>query len=118
MMEATYPGIVMQAVGLTIGTLVALLLAYTSKLIQVTEHFKLGVIAATGGICIVYVVDIVLRFFGMHVPFINDSGPAGIAISLFIVVIAALNLVLDFDFIEQGTRAALPSIWNGMQPLA
>jgi uncharacterized YccA/Bax inhibitor family protein len=108
MLEAQYPGIVMQAVGLTVGTLVALLLAYTSKLIQVTEHFKLGVVAATGGICIVYIIDLVLRFFGMHVPFINDSGPIGIGVSVVIVIIAALNLVLDFDFIEQGARVGAP----------
>jgi len=107
-LEAQYPGIVIQAVGLTIATLVALLLAYTSRLVKVTENFKLGVFAATGGIAIVYLVDMVLSFFGMHVPFINDSGPIGIGVSVVIVIIAALNLVMDFDFIEQGSKVGAP----------
>ncbi len=106
--EASYPGIVMQAVMCTCGTFIALLIAYKSGLIKATENFKLGVIAATGGIAIVYLIDMGLRFFGMQVPLIHENGPIGIAISLGITVVAALNLVLDFDFIEKGAAQGAP----------
>jgi len=106
--EQQFGGIVFQAVFLTFGVLTAMLLTYTSRLIQPTEKFKLGVAAATGGICLFYLVSILLGFFGIGVPLIHGSGPLGIAISVFIVVIAALNLVLDFDFIKNGAAAAAP----------
>ncbi len=106
--EAQFPGIVIQAVGLTFGTCLALLLAYKSGLIRASENFKLGVVAATGGIAVFYLVTLVLGFFGVRIPLIYQSGPVGIAFSLFVVVIAALNLVLDFDFIEQGAAAGAP----------
>ncbi len=106
--EAAYPGIVMQAVGLTFGTCLVLLLAYSSGLIRATEKFKLGVVAATGAIALVYLVSIVLSFFGVRVPMIYDNGIVGIGFSLVVVTIAALNLVLDFDFIETGVRHGLP----------
>ncbi len=108
LMEFSYPGIVLQAVMLTFGTLFCLLLAYKSGWIKPTENFKLGVVAATGGIALVYFISIVLGFFGMQIPFIHESGPIGIGFSLFIVVIAALNLVLDFDFIESGAQMGVP----------
>lgn len=108
MFEARFPGIVMQAVGLTFGTLAALLMAYRSGLIRATENFKLGVVAATGGIAILYLVNIAMGFFGTSMPFIHDSGWLGIAFSGFVVVIAALNLVLDFDFIEKGVEHGAP----------
>jgi uncharacterized YccA/Bax inhibitor family protein len=107
-MEARFPGIVIQAVGLTFGTLFALLFAYKSGLIKATENFKLGVTAATGGIFLVYMVSFLLGIFGMNVPFIHGNGIIGIGISGFIVVIAALNLVLDFDFIEHGVEQGAP----------
>jgi len=107
--EARYPGIVMQAVMLTFGTLAALLMAYRSGLIKATENFKLGVTAATGGIFILYLVNMGMRLFGFGgMPFIHESGAMGIAFSLFVVTIAALNLVLDFDFIESGVDAGAP----------
>jgi uncharacterized YccA/Bax inhibitor family protein len=106
--EAAYPGIVMQAVGLTFGTCLALLLAYSSGLIKATEKFKLGVVAATGAIAIVYLVTLVLSLFGVRVPMIYDNGLVGIGFSIVVVTIAALNLVLDFDFIESGVRNGLP----------
>jgi len=106
--EAMYPGIVMQAVGLTFFTLFALLAAYRSGLIKATENFKLGVTAATGGIALMYIATILLGFFGINMPFIHDSGPIGIGLSVFIVIIAALNLVLDFDFIEHGAERGAP----------
>ncbi|GBE03171.1 MAG TPA: Bax inhibitor-1/YccA family protein [Nitrospirae bacterium] len=106
--ESRYPGIVMQAVTLTFGTLFGLLFAYKSGLIKVTENFRLGVVAATGGIALVYIASFVLGFFGINMPFIHESGIMGIGFSLFVVVIAALNLVLDFDFIESGAEAGAP----------
>ena len=106
--ETMYPGIVFQAVTLTFGTLFCLLVAYRSGMIKATENFKLGVAAATGGIFLVYMVTMVLGFFGVGIPFIHDAGPVGIMFSLFVVVIAALNLVLDFDFIEQGAERGAP----------
>jgi uncharacterized YccA/Bax inhibitor family protein len=93
---------------LTFGTLAGLLIAYRSGWIQATENFKLGVVAATGGIFFVYLISFVLGFFGVNIPLIHGSGPVGIVFSLFVVVIAALNLVLDFDFIEQGAEQGAP----------
>ena len=113
--EARYPGIVMNAVGLTFGTLFALLLAYTSRLIKVTDNFRLGVAAATGGIMIVYLINMVMGFFGTRIPFIHESGVVGIGFSLFVVVLASLNLVMDFDFIERGSESNAPKYmeWYG-----
>ena len=115
MFEARFPGIVMQAVGLTFGTLAALLMAYRSGLIRATENFKLGVVAATGGIFILYLVSFGMSFFGKSIPFIHESGLMGIGFSAFVVVIAALNLVLDFDFIENGVEQGAPKYmeWYG-----
>jgi uncharacterized YccA/Bax inhibitor family protein len=115
MFEARFPGIAIQAVGLTIGTLVCMLLAYRSGVVKATENFKLGVFAATGGIAMLYLVTMVLGFFGVGVPAIYGAGPIGIAFSVFVVVIAALNLVLDFDLIEQGAAQGAPKYmeWYG-----
>ncbi|NJK63891.1 MAG: Bax inhibitor-1/YccA family protein [Synechococcaceae cyanobacterium SM2_3_1] len=106
--ESQFPGIVIQAVALTFGTLLALLMVYSSRLIQATENFKLGVVAATGGIALIYLLNFILGFFGVNIPFIHESGLFGILFSLFVVVVAALNLVLDFDFIEQGAEQGAP----------
>ena len=103
-MEAQFPGIVVQATALTFGTLFALLMAYRSGLIKVTDNFRLGVVAATGGIFLIYIVSFVLGFFSSGIPYIHESGLIGIGFSLFVVVIASLNLVLDFDFIERGAE--------------
>ena len=115
MFELRFPGIVMQAVGLTFGTLAALLMAYRSGLIKATENFKLGVVAATGGIALVYLATIALSFFNIQIPLIHESGLIGIGFSLFVIVIAALNLVLDFDFIETGVEQGAPKYmeWYG-----
>ncbi len=101
-------GLVVQAVMLTFGTLAALLFAYQSGLIRATQNFRSGIIAATGGIFLVYLVSMVLGFFGIQIPFIHSTGWVGIGFSLFVVTIAALNLVLDFDFIEQGAANRAP----------
>ena len=114
-MELQYPGIVFQAITLTFGTLFALLAAYKSGMIKATENFKLGITAATGGIFFIYLISMVMGFFGVHIPLIHESGLIGIGFSLFVVVIAALNLVLDFDFIEQGAERGAPKYmeWYG-----
>ena len=113
--DASYPGIVPQAVMLTFGTLAAMLMAYSSGLVRATENFKLGVMAATGGIALVYIATIVLGFFNIEIPLIHGSGMIGIGFSLFVVVIAAMNLVLDFDFIETGVERGAPKYmeWYG-----
>ena len=113
--EAQYPGIVINAVTLTFGTLLALLMAYKSRLIRVTENFRLGLAAATGGIFLIYMINMVMGFFGTQMPFIHEAGLMGIGFSLFVVGIAAFNLVLDFDFIEQGAEQGAPKYleWYG-----
>ena len=113
--DARFEGIVVQAVMLTFGTLFVMLAAYRAGLIKATEKFKMGVVAATGGILVVYLASIVLGFFGVQVPMIHGSGMIGIGFSLFVVVIAALNLVLDFDFIEKASAQGAPKVteWYG-----
>jgi uncharacterized YccA/Bax inhibitor family protein len=101
-------GIVLQAAMLTFGTLFAMLVAYRSGWIRATEKFKLGVVAATGGICLMYLVSMVLGFFGVNLGFLHGSGMLSIGISVFVVIIAALNLILDFDVIEQGAQLGAP----------
>ena len=114
-LEVRFPGIVIQAVGLTFGTLFCLLAAYRSGLIKATENFKLGVVAATGAIFVLYMVSFVMGFFGGSIGFIHESGTFGILFSAFVVVIAALNLVLDFDFIESAVEQGAPKYmeWYG-----
>lgn len=110
-----YDGIVVQAVCLTFGTLFAMLIAYQSGIIKATEKFKAGVIAAGGGIMLVYLGSILLSFFGIQNPMIWGNGLIGIGFSLFVVVIAALFLVLDFDMIERGAAHGAPKYmeWYG-----
>jgi uncharacterized YccA/Bax inhibitor family protein len=115
LLDLRYPGIAMQAVGLTFGTLFVMLLAYRSGLIPVTAKLRMGIVAATGGIALLYLLEIVLGFFGIQFAAINGNGFIGIAFSLFVVAIAALNLVLDFDFIERGVQYGAPKYmeWYG-----
>jgi uncharacterized YccA/Bax inhibitor family protein len=114
-LEVRYPGIAMQSVGLTFGTLLVLLVAYRSGLIPVTQKFRLGIVAATGAIMLLYIAEMILGFFGVHFSSINGNGMIGIGFSVVVVTIAALNLVLDFDFIESGVRAQAPKYmeWYG-----
>ena len=106
MFETRFHGIAIQAVALTFGTLVVMLIAYRSGLIKVTDKLRLGIVAATGGIAVFYLIQFVLGFFGFRFNAVNGSGPIGIVFSLVVVGVAALNLVLDFDLIENGAR------WN------
>jgi len=114
--EKSYPGIAVEAISLTFAVLFVLLLAYKFRIVQATRGFKLGVIAATGGIFLVYMANLVATLV-FHSPFgiLYSSSPLGIGISLFITIIAALNLILDFDMIETGTRMGAPKYmeWYG-----
>jgi uncharacterized YccA/Bax inhibitor family protein len=116
LLEFRFHGIAIQAVALTLGVLIAMLLAYRSGLIKVTDKLRLGIVAATGGIAVFYFLQFILGFF--HVRFltaVNGATPLGIGFSLLVVVIAALNLVLDFDLIENGARSGAPKYmeWYG-----
>lgn len=113
--ERRYPGIAIQAVALTFAVMAVLLVAYRSRLIRVTEHFKAIVVGATLAIALLYAVSFILGFFHVRVPFLNDASPLGIIVSLAIIVVAALNLVMDFDFIETGVERGAPRYmeWYG-----
>jgi uncharacterized YccA/Bax inhibitor family protein len=103
-----YPGIVIQAVGLTFGVALAMFLLYNFKIIRATQKFKSVIIASTAGIAIFYLITLVLRMFNVDLPFMYNASPLGIGISLFVIAIAALNLILDFDRIEQGAAMGAP----------
>lgn len=113
----SYPGIVIQAVGLTLGVAIAMFLLYNFRIIQPTQKFKSVVISATMGIAIFYGISLLLRLFGVQMDFLHmgNNSLLGIGISLFVVVIAALNLILDFDMIEQGAEMGAPKYmeWYG-----
>ena len=114
--ELQFPGIVIQAVGLTMGTLASLLVLYKTGIIKPTENFRLMIVSATMGIALLYIVSMVMNMFGSSgIGFIHSNGLFGIGFSLFVVAIAALNLVLDFDFIEQGSEQGAPKYmeWFG-----
>jgi uncharacterized YccA/Bax inhibitor family protein len=113
--EKRYPGIAIQAAGLTFAVMAALLLAYTSRLIRVTERFKSVVVGATGAIALFYLASMVLGLFHVNMPLLNDASPLGLVVSLAIIVVAALNLVLDFSFIETGVAQGAPRFmeWYG-----
>ena len=117
MYNALFEGIVSQAILLTLGILFSLLFAYKSKIIAATENFKLGVFAATGGIFLVYIVSFIMSFFGSGLPVMDPTNSSlfSIGFSLFVVIIASLNLVLDFDFIEEGSERGMPKYmeWYG-----
>ena len=106
--ELQYPGIVIQASMLTFGVLFSLLFFYKTGMIKASPAFQRGLFAATGAICLIYLVSFVMSFFGASIPLIHGSGPFGIGFSLVVVVIAALNLVMDFHLIEQGSKMGMP----------
>jgi uncharacterized YccA/Bax inhibitor family protein len=115
MLNYRYPGIAIQAVSLTFGTLFVMLFLYRTGLIKVTRRFMIGVVAATGGIMLFYFAEMLLGFFGIQFVSINSGSPIGIIFSLIVVGLAALNLVLDFAFIEQGVSYGVPKYmeWYG-----
>ena len=114
-LNSRFPGIAAQAVAMTFGVTFLMLFLYTSRTIRVTPRLTKGIIAATGAIFLVYMVSFVLQFFGIQVPYIHGAGPIGIAFSVFVVGLAAFNLLLDFDFIEaQSDRGAPKTMeWYG-----
>ena len=107
--ELQHPGMVLQAVGLTVLVLFAMLVMYSTGYVRATERFRTGLIAAMLGILMLYLIDLVLILgFHMPIPMIHQSSPLGIGFSIFVVIIAALNLVLDFDTIQRGVEQRLP----------
>ena len=117
--EMRFPGIAFQAVGLTFCTLFAMLALYTTGVIRATPAFKRGIMAATFGIMMIYLLSWILRLpiFGIEVPYIHSSDWPGIAFSLFVVVIAAMNLVLDVISSRRERSAGCLSTWSGLPPL-
>jgi uncharacterized YccA/Bax inhibitor family protein len=110
-----YPGLILQAVGLTFGVAIAMFLLYNFKVIRATEKFRSVIFSATMGIAVFYLLTLVLRLFHVNMPFMYDASPLGIGISLFVIAIAALNLILDFDMIERGAAMGAPKFmeWYG-----
>jgi uncharacterized YccA/Bax inhibitor family protein len=108
MLELRFPGIAIESVALTFGTCFCMLLAYRSGLIRPTQKFTMGIVAATGGIAVVYFASMILGLFHVQIPGIFGSGPIGILFSLAVVIVAALNLILDFNVIEQGAQRGAP----------
>jgi uncharacterized YccA/Bax inhibitor family protein len=106
--NTAYDGIVLQAVALTVGVFAIMLFLFATKVIRVTDKLRMGIVAATGAVALVYLANILLSLFDASVPFLHDSGPVGIGISLLIVGVAAFNLLLDFDFVERGVAAGAP----------
>lgn len=110
--EDAYNGIVVQAVLATGAIVFVMYTLYSTRLIKATPRFRKIVIGATFAIALFYMMNLLLSIFNVNMPLINDAGPWGIAFSVFIIVIAASNLILDFDFIEQGSAAGLPKYMN------
>jgi len=113
--NARYPGVAFQAVLLTIGTLFTMLFLYRSGYIRATPKFRRGVMMATGAVFFAYLISWIMGMFGMSVGFMHSNGPLGILINLAIIVVAALNLIMDFDFIEKGSQMGAPKYmeWYG-----
>lgn len=107
-----YPAIIMHAVLLTFGCAAAMYVLYKTGVIKATPVFKKVIIVATAGIAFFYLIAIVLRLFGIAIPFLHDSSPVSIGISLVIVAVAALNLILDFDLMEQGAAQGAPKYFE------
>lgn len=104
-MEEEFPGIVLQSIILTFGTLFSLLIIYRLGIIKVTENIKLIVASATMGIAVYYLFSLVAVFLGLELPYLHDDSTSGIILSLVVIAIVALNLVVDFDFIEKGAES-------------
>ena len=106
--EASYPGIVTQAVAGTFAALFSMLILYRTNIIKCTDKFRSTIFIATLSIAAVYLINFIGGFFHMQVPALNSSSPVGIAISAVICLVAAFNLIIDFDFIERGSQMMLP----------
>lgn len=110
--EKQYPGIAIQAIGLTFLALFSMLTLYRIGAIKCTEKFRSVILISTMSIAGIYLVEIIGSFFGMHIPQIFSSSLVGIGFSLVVVTIASLNLIIDFDFIEQGSQRMLPKSYE------
>ena len=108
LLNMRYPGIVMQAITITFGIAFSMFALYRFGFIQVTDKFRMGVMGATSGIFVVYMLSMLLGFFGIQIPFMHSSGMFGIGFNLFVIGIASMNLVLDFDFIDRAIRSNAP----------
>ena len=108
LIDLRYPGIAMKAVALSFSVVGVMAFVYQSRLIVVTDKLRMGVIAATGGIMVAYLADMLLGFFGVHLGILSGGGMIGIGISLLVVGVAAFNLLLDFDFIDKAVAAGAP----------
>jgi uncharacterized YccA/Bax inhibitor family protein len=113
--EVMFPGLVLRAVLLTFSVMFALLFLYKMRIVRATERFRTILITATAGIAIAYLITFIISLFGVNMSFMYGGGSLGLIVSLIVVAIAALNLVLDFDFIENGAESNLPSYfeWYG-----
>ena len=107
-LEAMYPGIVMQAVAGTFAALFSMLILYRIGLIKCSDKFRSVIFISTASIAVIYLVNFIGKFFGYAVPIINSSSTFGIIFSLIVIAIAALNLIIDFDYIEKGQSMMLP----------
>lgn len=107
-LELRHPGIAIEAVALTFGTCFCLLLAYRSGLVRATKGLRLGTVAATGGIAVAYLASMVMSLIGVPMPHVLAGGVPGVIVSIIVVTVAALNLVLDFDFVERGIQSGAP----------
>lgn len=107
--EAEMPGIVIQAVAGTFAALFSMLLLYRMGIIKCTDKFRSVIFITTASVAVIYLVDLIGRmFFHLHVPVINSASPLGIVFSIFVVGLASLNLIIDFNFIEKGVQNFLP----------
>ena len=113
--DARFPGVAIQAVALTSGTLFIMLFLYSSRVIRVTNRLATGIIAGMGAVSLIYLATIVGHLFGWNIPYIHGSGPIGIGFSVVVVGLAAFSLLLDFDYIERGTASGMPKSmeWYG-----
>ena len=115
MFDSRFPGIAIQAVGLTSATLFMMLFLYSTRIIRVTDKLATGIVAGLGAVMLIYLGTAIAHLCGVSVPYIHDSGPIGIGFSVVVVGLAAFSLLLDFDFIERGSLAGLPKSmeWYG-----
>lgn len=112
MYGAAFDGIVFQAITLTLALLFIMLMIYKSGLVKVTDKLRTGVIMATGAIFVVYLINFVLSFFGISIPYLHESGMIGIGISIAIIGVACLNFLLDFDNFDKGESMGLPRYYE------
>lgn len=114
-MEKAFPGIVLESLFLTFSIFMVLLIIYKVGIIKVTENCKLVIASATGGVVVYYLTALIMNFFNVNMPLIHESTPAGIFFSILVIILAAFNLVVDFDFIEQGVEQKVPKYmeWYG-----